>query len=513
MLGLLIVAAPLAAQAAPAPKAPKVEPEVPVTPTDLSYAAANNSPSLAVDPTEPRFVAAAHRVDAPSFSCGLQVSADGGRGWVGTQPVPKLPAGAERCYAPEVAFDRAGTLYYLFVGLQGAGNAPMGVFLTTSANRGRSFSTPRLVEGAENYMVRLAIDPSIGSAHGRLYLAWLHSSEGAPLGGLPDSPNPIVVAHSDDGGRTFSPPVPVSDPARRRAVAPSLVVGADHAVHVTYYDLGADARDYQGLEGPVWEGQWSVVTSTSRDRGATFGAGVVVSAEVVPPARVMLIYTMPPPATAAGPGGALYAAWPDGRAGAPGASDVFLAQSGDGGSSWAPARRINDDPAGTAVTHELPRIGVSSGGRVDVAFLDRRNDPENLRADVYLTSSSDGGASFGPNVRLTSEPSDSRIGQRYAIPSAAGLVELGSRLAVLSRPNDALVAWPDMRNSSIGTTQQDVFATVVDFGTRNAAEASPSDAKSANLAVVVLAVALGVGAVGIVGVVGARRVRHRRRVD
>jgi hypothetical protein len=475
----------------------------------LTYAAANNSPALAVDPTESRFVVAAHRVDAPTFSCGLQVSADGGRGWVGTNPVPKLPPGAERCYAPEVTFDRHGTLYYLFVGLAGTGNAPMGVFMTTSANRGRSFAAPWQIQGPENYMVRLGVDPGLGS-RGRLYLVWLHSLEGAPLGGLPDAASPILAAHSDDGGRSFSAPVQVSDPGRRRAVAPSLVVGLDHAVHVAYYDLGADARDYQGLEGPPWDGRWSVVASSSHDRGATFGAGVVVDSEVAPPGRVMLIYTMPPPAAAAGPGGLVYVAWPDAREGGP---DVFFARSADGGGSWEGAHRLNDDPPGTRVTQELPRIGVSPGGRVDVAFLDRRNDPEDLRADVYFTSSNDGGRSFLPNIRLTSAPSDTRIGQRYRIPSATGLVEHGSRLAVLSRADDALVAWPDMRNSSIGTTEQDIFAAAVRFAPRIAAEASPSDGKSANLAIVVPAGACGVGAVVVVGVVGARRLKQRRRVS
>ena len=81
-----------------------------MTATDLRRAEANNSPALAADPTQPRFVALAHRSDSPEFSCGLQVSGDGGRGWQPADPVPVLPEGAEKCYAPEVAFDRRGRL-------------------------------------------------------------------------------------------------------------------------------------------------------------------------------------------------------------------------------------------------------------------------------------------------------------------------------------------------------------------------------------------------------------------
>ena len=73
--------------------------------------------------------------DALDFGCALEVSGDAGGTFVPANPVPTLPPGAEKCYGPEVAFDRKGTLYFLFVGLRGTGNTPMGVFLTSSSDR------------------------------------------------------------------------------------------------------------------------------------------------------------------------------------------------------------------------------------------------------------------------------------------------------------------------------------------------------------------------------------------
>jgi hypothetical protein len=432
-------------------------PELPVTPTDLSVTAANNSPVLVADPTDARFVVAAHRLDAPFFSCGLQVSGDRGHGWVTAEPVPNLPEGSEHCYAPDVAFDSHGTLYYLFVALHGPGNAPIGVFLATSTDRGRSFSAPHMVLGDENYEVRMVLDRTLGP-NGRIQIVWLHARQPSPNGGLPPGDNPILAAHSDDGGRTFSPPVRVSDPGRSRSVAPSLVLGADHSLHVAYYDLRDDARDYQGLQGPAWDGPWSVVVTTSGDHGASFAPGVVVTDHVQAPGRVMLIFTMAPPALAWG-ANHLYVAWPD--AGGHDDPDILLARSTDAGQSWTSPLRLNDDHLGRIVTQELPRLGVSPGGRVDAAFLDRRNDAEDRNFDVYYTSSSDGGRSFGRNVRLTAQSSDSQIGQRYENPSADGLVELGSRIGLLSRTDDVVVAWPDTRNATFGTNQQDIFATTV----------------------------------------------------
>lgn len=448
-LGLAV----LSQTAAIADHAPSVGVEVPATATNLTIRSLNNSPMVVPDANEPRFVALANRIDGPEFSCALQVSGDGGRGWISANPVPELPPGAERCYAPEVAFDGHGTLYYLFVGLQGQGNEPMGVFLTTSTDRGRSFSPPQQVLGAGNYQVRMAIDSSAGEK-GRIHLVWLQVGEGTPLGGLPLGPNPIVAAHSDDGGTTFSTPVQVSDPARARVVAPALALGPDRAVHVAYYDLGDDLRDYQGLEGPTWEGTWTVLSASSTDGGRGFAPSVVVDDAVAPPGRVMLIYTMPPPSLAADGSGGLYVTWGDARLGDP---DAFFARSTDGGSTWGPPRRLNDDQVGNGALQDLPRLSVSPDGRVDAIFNDRRDDPENVFTHVYYTSSTDGGRGFSPNLKLTSMPSNSRYGISYPIPSARGLFERGSRLGLVSRPDSALAAWADIRNQHT----YDVFTTTV----------------------------------------------------
>lgn len=437
---------------------PQAISEVPVTATDLRRAEANNSPAIAVDPEQSRFLALAYRTDAPEFGCGLEVSGDGGRGWVRAQPVAELPAGAERCYAPEVAFGPGNRLYFLFVGLQGIGNAPMGVFLTSSTDRGRTFSPARMVLGPENYMVRMVVDRSMGE-NGRLHLVWLKVGSDPPLGGLPSGvPNPIVAAFSDDGGATFSEPVQVSDPNRPRSVAPAVALGADNALHVAYFDLREDAVDYQGLEGAPWPGEWSLVVATSTDGGRQFSPGVLVDDKLIPPGRVMLIFTMAPPSIATDGDGRVFTAWFDARHGDP---DAFFSRSPDGGRTWEPPVRLNDDPMGNGADQYLVRLSVAPSGRVDSVFLDRRGDPDNLQNDTYFTYSTDGGRRFAPNVKLTSKPSDSRIGARYLVPSAKDLIEFGARLALVSRPTAALAAWPDTRNAGLGEQTQDVFATEV----------------------------------------------------
>ena len=460
-VGVVLVAlsgvVPAGAQT-PSGRRPRVQEEVPVTSNYAPAARAQNSPSLAADPRDRRFLALANRLDAPDFGCALQVSGDGGRGWVPAKPIVKLPAGAEKCYAPEVAFDSGGVLYYLFVGLKGRGNEPMGVFLTTSADRARTFTHPRRVLGPFNFMVRMAIDPDAGP-RGRIHLVWLAANSDPGLGSLPTPPNPILSAHSDDGGKTFSKPVQVSDPRRQRVVAPALALGPGHTVHVAYYDLGGDAVDYQGLEGPTWDGRWSLVVSSSPDGGRSFGRGVIVDAAVVPPERVMLIFTMPPASLAAGPRGELFAAWHDARNGD---WDVFVARSGGGSRSWGAPHRVNDDKVDNGRHQYLPRLAVAPDGRLDVVFYDRRGGADNVLNHVFYSSSSDGGRHFSPNRRLTTKASDSRSGQRYVGPAAKDLVDFGSRLALLSWDDRVVAAWTDTRNA-LASPYQDIFATQLEF--------------------------------------------------
>lgn len=472
-----------------------VLPESPATAMDQTLGLAANSPVLAADPDQPRFVALAYRFDAPQFSCGLALSGDGGHSWLPARPIVALPEGAERCYGPDIAFGPHGRLYFAFVGLAGAGNEPVGAYVAYSDDRGATFSVPTKVLGPGNFGVRMAVDAGLGEL-GRVHLAWLHTPSDPPLGGFGSPPNPIQSAFSDDGGATFSVPVGVSPDPARLLVAPSITMGADHAVHVSYYDLGDDRVDYLGLEGPTWTGSWSLVVSTSVDQGQTFATTSVVDDAITPSERVMLIFTMAP-ASVVSANGRLCAAWTDARNGD---ADAMLRCSDDGAKTWGPLVRLNDDAVGNGIRQYLPRLAIDAGGRrVQALFYDRRDDPSNIRNHVRLASSLDGGRSFSPNVRITSEDSDSRTGQQYEVPSAVGQYEIGSRLGLIMLGDRALAAWTDSRNSQsvIGAVGQDVFTAVVVL---------PASGGRSGTGIVVLGAAAALVAVGVY-------VSRRRRAD
>lgn len=425
----------------------------PATANDLHAPAAHNSPELAVDPTDARLVALAYRTDNPEFSCGLALSGDGGRSWIDGAPLAGLPDGVDHCYAPQVAFDADGTLYFLFVGLAGQGNTPQGVWLMTSDDRGRTFARPQQVLGPNNYQVRLAVDRQHGET-GRLHLAWLDVAGEPSTGGLPPTHNPIVAAHSDDGGRNWSEPATVSGSQQRRVVAPEIAIGAAGEIHIAYFDLKGDVRDYQGLAGPVWPDPWAVEVATSRDGGQSFADPVVVDDGVQPAGRVTLIFTMPPPALAADADGRVYAGWHDARRSD--TADVLVARSTDHGQTWAAPTAIGDAES----DQQLPELAVAPDGRLELAFFDQQAAPDDHLQHVGYAASPDHGRTFHPARRLTTQPSDRRTGPRFHLPAAQGHVEVGTGVALHAGADHAVAAWPDTRHAIPGTAHQDLYTTL-----------------------------------------------------
>ncbi|HET7489562.1 MAG TPA: sialidase family protein [Acidimicrobiales bacterium] len=414
---------------------------------------ANNSPSLARSPVDPARMAVANRIDAPRFGCALHVSSDGGATW---QPsaIP-FPAGEEnppRCFAPDVAFGADGTLHVLFATLYGSGNRPHAVWLSSSTDGGKTLSEPRRVLGELSFQARLAADPAVPA---RLYVTWLQATDTAYLA-FPTTGNPIELARSDDGGRTWTDPVRVSPGTRQRVVAPALRAGPKGRLYLSYLDLGDDRLDYdgghQGRGGPAYAGAWSLVLARSGDDGRTWSESVVAD-DIAPPER-FVVFLPPTPSLAVDPAGRhVYLAFHSARSGD---ADVFAWSSGDGGRTFL-RRRVNDTPARDGRDQYLPQLSLAGDGRLDVVYYDRRADPRNGRNGVSLQSSTDGGRSFARHVAVSNRSFDAGIG----FGSERGMADLGSRLALVSARHSVLAVWPDTRAGTQGTSKQDLAQAVV----------------------------------------------------
>ncbi|MGH9179146.1 MAG: sialidase family protein [Acidimicrobiales bacterium] len=415
---------------------------------------AHNSPTLVANPTRPANLVVVNRVDSPLFSCAVHISFDGGRQWEpGRLPFPAGEEDPPRCFAPDAAFGPDGRLYVSFVTLAGPGNVPHAGWTTTSTDGGRSFGAAARLTGPLGFQLRVAADPERA---GRVWASWLQASGTGTLS-FPDTGNPVMVARSDDGGTSWSAPVRASAATRARVVAPSIASGAGGDVYVLYLDVGDDRLDYhgahQGRGGEPDAGPWSLVLARSTDGGATW-AETLVDGAVVPTER-FIVFIPQSPSLAVDPARhRVYAAFHDGR---DGDADVRVWASADDGGHFGPPARVNDNPVRDGTAQYLPRLAVAPGGRLDVAFYDRRDDRADHRNEVSLQSSSDAGRSFGPRVAVSDRSFDAGIG----FGSERGLPDLGSRLALVSDADRARVVWTDTRAGTVASGKQDLAVAVV----------------------------------------------------
>ena len=89
--------------------------------------------------------------------------------------------------------------------------------------------------------------------------------------------------------------------------------------------------------------------------------------------------------------GTLYIAWADQRNGAED-TDVFIVSSKDQGATWSSPLRVNGDAPGKQ--QFFPWLALdATNGHLYVVYYDRR-DYEDLRTDVYVATSFNGGKKF-----------------------------------------------------------------------------------------------------------------------
>jgi hypothetical protein len=104
------------------------------------------------------------------------------------------------------------------------------------------------------------------------------------------------------------------------------------------------------------------------------------------------------PAVAVGSTGSVHVAWTDYT---PGNPEIYYKKSGDGGATWGPNKRLT----WTSGDSFAPAIGIDSGGGVHILWYD--STPGNY--EIFYKRSPDGGATWGSVQRLTSTTGDSRF--------------------------------------------------------------------------------------------------------
>ncbi len=195
------------------------------------------------------------------------------------------------------------------------------------------------------------------------------------------SPAKIHAARSIDGGVSFD----------HDTVLANASVGGNGACPV----IAPDGTFYVFWRDSFQQFLW---LSRSDDAGETWSPdAAIVAMQPLPssvPAPAGGYRLLNLPAAAAAPNGDLVVVWNDQLLGD---ADILAIRSTDGGATWSLPARVNDDPPGAL--QFFPWVAIDGQGDVHVVWYDRRNDDVDL--DLYSASSTDGGGTFGPNIRLT----------------------------------------------------------------------------------------------------------------
>jgi hypothetical protein len=302
----------------------------------------------------------------------------------------------------------------------------------------------------------------------------------------------IFITRSDDGGATWNPPVlasaanvrsgTVSPPTGaageagstdEQAVEPSQpVIGPDGAVYVAYKNR--DITD--GTTCPVNANRpaltptppspfpsfpstkaYCVVVARSTNGGNTwtqFNTGVPVPSATLINPRLAIDPSV-------GSTGKLYVVYQRqiGLSPTPtDPSDITMQSSTDGAATWSLSPvRVNDDPPGAVQTN--PWVSVGPSGIVDVIWWDQRNPyPGATVGNVYFAQSSDGGATFAPNRRVTDHSINEGVGLYSYLGEdfSTGFDWYGPTLLPLN-DGSVLAAWTDSRLGNYDNGFQDIF--------------------------------------------------------
>jgi hypothetical protein len=326
-------------------------------------------------------------------------SSDGGKTWTGVDlplPPPIGTNGIRFGSDPTLAFDSKGNLYYGYIVVFfGSGNGINGTEMAVAKSTDGGKTYPAVTffsfEGGSNHFndkPMITADANAGSPFkDNVYIAWDAASGGSTGGG-------IRVATSRDGGASFTVTRADDPQGPGRSIGAVPFVGPNGELYVAWNDYLANTiefnRSFDG--GRTWEMQ-----RTLANKVIPFDAGIPAEFN-----RRALIYPACDVDRSRGAHrGRLVCSWTDTLDGA--TTDILVAYSDDKGSTWS-----QPQPATDRISYLVDRFNQwlsidPTNGVVNVAFYDTRNDTTGFRyeTDFYLSRSSDGGATFGPNVRVT----------------------------------------------------------------------------------------------------------------
>jgi hypothetical protein len=468
LLGFSGIASLTVAQASP----PVWTSALSVTNVQVSHdtAVGHSEPALAINPTNPSNLVAGSKFFSNlakyQFRIGTFYSLDGGRTWHDSGILPGFDDYGTTSDI-SVAFSPNGSIVYAAVlacngGVCGGTGNGSGVYVARSRDGGATWETPSLVfaDPTGAYFSDkpwIAVDGSKGSTRGTVYVAWnldgnVAGRHADPDGGdasfnsdqTSNAPGGVVVARSTNYGASFSAPVTLTafdQQFKHFGLGAIPAIGPDGRLTIVY----------SGQEEINKKTTYSVQYVTSKNGGATFSAPRPAVAHVSPvpdklPNSTFRNFSLPTFAVSP-KDGSMVVAWADTRNGD---ADIYESRSTDKGQTWSTPYRVNHDRIRDAKDQFQPALAVALNGTFTCSWFDRRLDPKNHGIDVFLAQSTNDGASFGHNYRITRHTWDPAIGAPHA-DGKASTTFIGDYQALAVSNASVHPLWNDTQN---GKNQQ-----------------------------------------------------------
>ena len=392
---------------------------------------AQAEPHIARSQIDPDFLVATFQegrfTDGGAVDCGYSISTDGGLSWTRAL-IPNLTLVTGGSYYrdtdPVAGVDLSGNVYLNTEGATDANFNSGNILVSKSTDGGLTFSAPSVV-----------YHPTSGSLFPDKPWMAINNFSGTSTAGrivatftlfIGNTSSPIVRSYSDDGGATWS------------AIA---------AVHSSNTSAQGSQPVFL-LNGNLVIIYWNFSNSglylvTSTDGGVTFGSPHLINTVNEYDEPSIRSGSFLPSAVSDRTHGNLYLVYQALLSNHP---RIAFTKSTDGGSTWTTPIAISDNPTGSGVFN--PAVNVSPDGQtVTVVFYDHRNNPgSNVLVDLYLAQSFDGGATWQPNIRLTSVSTDASLA-----PFTTSGYMLGDYQAVAEPTNvnvPAVPVWIDTRTGN-----------------------------------------------------------------